>query len=951
MQSSHGMRDSAKQLVAQVHRPVFLAGAASSPGSPPHRPTENPTAASPGMQPGGPSQKRSAPQQQSGSLTSPARPATGGETLSPGHPPSGGEKAAAVASPTHLHASPDVHHLRLIGQVGPVHLAGSPANERDYLLQKLAAHQRSEVSARIGRQRALELVNAAKLNAKKKLHYERMESGLHHEEVRQRDEIHREQCTTYLEVSFSVREGYFRETRGLIATAEGTARDGIKNAWLTEARALHQQSVLQATFLLRMLGIRDSEAQQRRYGGAAKEVQERTALQKQCVASGFATRRAVCQREEDEARDSIARLCACEYDDVSNVFAASCNSAAASTHERFWRERAAVEAMERRARALDVEAACAEALLRLMALGQRSLEHGQVSQFYREESEARAAVAAAESQVERSSLAEAARQHLQQQRQRQRLREEKERSVLLAAAVAGLKAAAQQEAVAGVALQQLQTADWRRVKGLLQCGDFMETECGAREVHEQQCVTSRQQMQVQARYAAERIAVVLAHREGARHVAAAEEESRARLALTASSEKVDARCRERARLLREAEQGRLRALRLQAQRSPPFLGLSLAEKVNVGCEKKPTAGGFGNASFTSLLSSGVSSPLNPAAGGAVQQPPGDDNDLVVDSLVANGPAIVAGIRLQDRIVSVAGVWSTSLIAVRSTIAQRAVVGSQIEIKIRRTLASRNAPDDATPDAPATSNVSFDSGSFASVAAAAVASAVLTFVVPVKTIDPQFAEIPEWFFDIGGEDTGDRIERGQASPGYAKRRTKSLIDKMGPPTRRATASPAVGVSPSEGRGTSPGASATGGGGARGMSPARSTSPPPAAAVDAPAAAASAPVATPPLAVPVPLYEQASLPSPTSSGAETAPGDDAFSSHSTPRDGDAAAAAAAARPARPQLRLKTSSPQEMSSDGYGREVSRSALAGVKQKLVLKTATAATRLKAPVAKRPTL
>jgi hypothetical protein len=119
---------------------------------------------------------------------------------------------------------------------------------------------------------------------------------------------------------------------------------------------------------------------------------------------------------------------------------------------------------------------------------------------------------------------------------------------------------------------------------------------------------------------------------------------------------------------REEEEDRIRAVRAlrdEALSSAPFLGFSLAERVTVSSADKR------------LLSSGAVA------------------HLVVDSLVVDGPAHREGLQLDDRVVSVGGVPSTSLVAVRQAIARGAKVGEPFPVVVRRAVVAGAADPNAS----------------------------------------------------------------------------------------------------------------------------------------------------------------------------------------------------------------------------------------------------------------
>jgi hypothetical protein len=657
--------------------------------------------------------------------------------------------AAVVSESSPQSSQSSVAYLRLVSQVQ------SDAADRSQLLHKIALMQQRETATRIGHQRAQEMVSTAKLNARKKIHFEKRESDVLHDERVGRDAVHREHSTTFLELTLTVREGYFRECRGGVARREHAARTALEAEWEETIRQVEEKSSQHVTFVMRINAMRNGEAQLRRHGIEGLEAQERQALRRGCTSNRFAVSFAVCRRQEGESRDSIERSCDSEQTALDSLAALSCASAVAQTLDRFRCELALCETEELISRRATVEVLRDEELQLVLARGRESHCEAQVTRLTREETEARNAICASWVS-DHASMGEMVIRDRHGQATAQSQRERDERRSLHSAAVESMKEAAQDEAAAWRLLQQHRLAEWTRISGMLQRLAVEGLEEQGRQQIARECVLREAALGVMERNGVARIVLLLSHRQCALQVSGEEEDTRALLAAGHAAAKADALRRERERLLREAEQARLRALRNQAQRGAPFLGLSLAEKVT------------GSSFDKRLLATNSSFPSTPSTPQASGQ---EDAHLLVDSLVTNGPAFAAGIRLLDRVVSVAGVWSTSLLAVRSTIAQRAVVGSQVEIKVRR------------PPPSADDGVS-DADSYADELGGPLASpsTILTFMVSVKTIDPQFREISEWFFELASEDSGERIERGAASPGYTTRRRRSIVDKMGPPRR-------------------------------------------------------------------------------------------------------------------------------------------------------------------------
>lgn len=183
------------------------------------------------------------------------------------------------------------------------------------------------------------------------------------------------------------------------------------------------------------------------------------------------------------------------------------------------------------------------------------------------------------------------------------------------------------------------------------------------------------------------------------------------------------------------------ALRQRAERGPPFLGFSLAEKIspNISSSEKR------------LLATGL---------GAT---------LVVDSLVINGPAYNEGLRLHDRIVSVGGFATTSLIAVRQAIAKNAKVGQKFEVVVRRhrSIESGDSGENLVNMIGSVSDASSEAGG--------EELDTFTFLVPVKTVGEDFASIDDLYFDMS---LSQKVERENPTPGFATRRKRAYSEKLG-----------------------------------------------------------------------------------------------------------------------------------------------------------------------------
>ncbi|CUG87146.1 Hypothetical protein, putative [Bodo saltans] len=226
--------------------------------------------------------------------------------------------------------------------------------------------------------------------------------------------------------------------------------------------------------------------------------------------------------------------------------------------------------------------------------------------------------------------------------------------------------------------------------------------------------------------------------------------------------------RQRLREAREAEYARMAALRVKATNSAPFLGFSLAEKI---------------------ASSSADKRLVNAAGIAT---------LVVDSLVIGGPAFTSGLRLHDRIVTVKGMQPTSLVAVRQTIAKGATPGELFEVVVRRQKRRSTVVGDVELDEEGLTARSLagevDFGNFIDDDIMSETSSssqqnspgrsgsltgsekyeTLTFYVPVKTVNAEFTDLHDLFFDL--TDT-QRIERNAPTPGYVTRSKKNFSEKL------------------------------------------------------------------------------------------------------------------------------------------------------------------------------
>jgi hypothetical protein len=237
--------------------------------------------------------------------------------------------------------------------------------------------------------------------------------------------------------------------------------------------------------------------------------------------------------------------------------------------------------------------------------------------------------------------------------------------------------------------------------------------------------------------------------------------------------------RQRLREAREADAAKMAALRVKATNSAPFLGFSLAEKI---------------------ASSSADKRLVNAAGIAT---------LVVDSLVIGGPAFTAGLRLHDRIVTVKGLQPTSLVAVRQAIAKGAAPGELFEVVVRRqkrrsttTVCSSSGADVELDEDGLTARSlagEVDFGNYidddilsetssssqqnspgrtgsgnGSLSTPLERSETLTFHVAVKTVNVEFVQLHDLYFDL--TDT-QRIERNAPTPGYVTRSKKNFAEKL------------------------------------------------------------------------------------------------------------------------------------------------------------------------------
>ena len=644
----------------------------------------------------------------------------------------------------------EAERLRELSQVS------DDAKGRSVLIKKIALHQAHESAARIGRQRAMDSVAEAKLAAQRKIVFERRETDVLHREQMERDDIHRERSTSFLELTLQLREQQNRERRETVASSEAAWRAAIVSEYTNELQALTLLATSHSSFAMRASAIRESEAAVRRQSIEALERSERLQLRRQFSVEWFGVLRVLCQNSEDMGRAKLLRVYEEEQMELESRCRTSAEAAQARTHARFGRERAALEVRENEARCSISLQDLSDAEDALARCGQAHLFTARCSQQLREEREARKLVEVAL----QSALDILETTKIKQRTESvalQQLREKEERSSLVSSALLDLGSIITSEAAERKtqALQQL--TEWSCVNGGLQRQDMAYSEQQGRSSIVRDYKRLVAQLEAQAACSAQRVELWLNCKCRTRQISGEEEDTRDLLAAAAAASRAVSLQRERERLAIAAEQARIQALRALAQRSAPFIGLSLAEKVS-----------------TSSVDKRVKDAASPNA------------HLLVDSLVANGPAYAAGVRLLDRVMSVAGVWSTSLAAVRATIAHRAVVGSQIEIRVKR---PPQQPDDHTTQDGDGELLALDHGSSdakdAEQQGGGSGEAILTFLVDVKTIDEQFREILEWFYEMpeaSGGSGSDRIERGSASPGYSTRRRRSIIDKMGPPKK-------------------------------------------------------------------------------------------------------------------------------------------------------------------------